>query len=89
MDPVPWREAWHEALYAASGGFYVAGGGPAAHFTTAAHGPTGRVLAEALLSLWAAEHGAGLPSLVVDVGAGRGELTTHLLAALDTVADRT
>ena len=89
MDPVPWREAWHEALYAAGRGFYVAGGGPGAHFTTAAHGPTGRVVAEALLCLWAAEHGAGLPSLVVDVGAGRGELSPHLLAALDTVADRT
>ena len=86
MDPVPWREAWHDALYAAERGFYVARGGPAAHFTTAAHGPTGRVLAEALLSLWAAEHGTDLPSVVVDVGAGRGELATHLVRALDREA---
>lgn len=88
MDPVPWRDAWHEALYAAGRGFYVARGGPAAHFTTAAHGPTGRVLAEAVLGLWAAEHGAALPSVVVDVGAGRGELATHLLAALEHSGSR-
>lgn len=77
MDPVPWREAWHDALYAAGRGFYVAGGGPAAHFTTATHGPSGRVLAEALLRLVGHR-----PSVVVDVGAGRGELATHLLDAL-------
>lgn len=77
MDPVPWREAWHEALYAAERGFYVTAGGPAAHFTTATHGPSGRVLAEALLRL------ADLrPAVVVDIGAGRGELATHLLHAL-------
>jgi SAM-dependent MidA family methyltransferase len=85
VDPVPWREAWHDALYAAGRGFYVARGGPAAHFTTAAHGPTGRVLAEALLSFWPVEQGSPVPSLVVDVGAGRGELATHLLAAVDRV----
>jgi SAM-dependent MidA family methyltransferase len=61
----------------------VTRGGPAAHFTTAAHAPTGRVLAEALLELWTAEHGTAAPSVVVDVGAGRGELSTHLLVALD------
>jgi len=88
VDPVPWREAWHEALYAARRGFYVTRGGPAAHFTTAAHGPTGRVLAEAVLALWAAEHGTEVPSVVVDVGAGRGELATHLLAALDHLGPR-
>lgn len=81
MDPVPWREAWHEALYAADRGFYVAGGGPAAHFTTATHGPSGAVLARALLRLFVEGHG-GLPTVVVDVGAGRGELMTHLLDAL-------
>ena len=82
MDPVPWREAWHDALYAAGRGFYGAAGGPAAHFTTATHGVTGRVLADALLRLWHDQHGSRLPSVVVDVGAGRGELATHLLAAL-------
>ncbi|WP_256793378.1 SAM-dependent methyltransferase [Terrabacter sp. Ter38] len=88
MDPLPWSEAWHEALYAAEQGFYVTRGGPAAHFTTAAHGPTGRVLAEALLALWAAEHGPALPSVVVDVGAGRGELATHLVDALELLGSR-
>ncbi|MFM6850049.1 MAG: SAM-dependent methyltransferase [Terrabacter sp.] len=82
MDPVPWRQAWHDALYGAGRGFYVARGGPAAHFTTAAHGPTGRVLADALLRLWRTEHGDRLPSVVVDVGAGRGELVAHLVAVL-------
>lgn len=81
MDPVPWREAWHRALYAAGRGFYVTRGGPAAHFTTAAHGPTGAALARALLRLWLRDHGH-LPAVVVDVGAGRGELATHLLHAL-------
>ena len=88
MDPLPWRDAWHEALYAAGRGFYVTRGGPAAHFTTATHGPTGRVLAEALLALWTAEHGTAAPSVVVDVGAGRGELATHLLAVLDHLGSR-
>lgn len=81
MDPLPWREAWHEALYAAGRGFYVTRGGPAAHFTTATHGPTGAALAEALLRLWLRDH-EDLPSVVVDVGAGRGELATHLVRAL-------
>lgn len=85
MDHVPWRDAWHEALYAAERGFYVAAGGPAAHFTTATHGPGGRILAESLLRLWLRDHDH-LPSVVVDVGAGRGELATHLRAALDTLA---
>ncbi|WP_345508242.1 SAM-dependent methyltransferase [Terrabacter aeriphilus] len=77
MDPVPWRDAWHTALYAAGRGFYVAGGGPAAHFTTATHRPTGALLAEALLAV--PEHPV---RVVVDVGAGRGELATHLVGAL-------
>jgi len=68
-------------LYAAGRGFYVTRGGPAAHFTTAAHGPTGAALARALLRLWLRDHGH-LPAVVVDVGAGRGELATHLVHAL-------
>lgn len=76
---LPWREAWQRALYAADHGFYVTRGGPSAHFTTATHGPGGAVLADALLRL----HG-GTPSLVVDVGAGRGELASHLRHALGT-----
>ena len=82
MDPVPWRTAWHDALYAVDHGFYVTRGGPAAHFATATHGPPGRLLAEALLALWARRRGPSPPSVVADVGAGRGELATHLLAVL-------
>ncbi|OFE18879.1 hypothetical protein BA895_01535 [Humibacillus sp. DSM 29435] len=89
MDPLPllrpWREAWHEALYGADRGFYRAAGGPAAHFSTATHGPTGAVLATALLRLWMRSHAAP-PAVVVDVGAGRGELATHLLAALSALS---
>ncbi|WP_404391493.1 SAM-dependent methyltransferase [Humibacillus xanthopallidus] len=85
MDALPWRDAWHDALYAAGRGFYVTRGGPAEHFTTATHGVTGAALAEALLRLWLREHD-GLPAVVVDVGAGRGELATHLLRALDDVS---
>lgn len=85
MDPLPWREAWHEALYAADRGFYVTRGGPAAHFTTATHGPTGAALAEALLRLWLRDH-QDLPAVVVDVGAGRGELATQLVHALAAAA---
>jgi SAM-dependent MidA family methyltransferase len=80
VDPVPWRDAWHEGLYAVSRGFYVTRGGPAAHFTTAAHGPTGATLARALLAL--PDHPV---HVVVDLGAGRGELATHLVAALGTL----
>jgi SAM-dependent MidA family methyltransferase len=72
---VPWREAWQQALYGA-GGFYRGAAGPSAHFTTATHGPLGRVLAEALAVLAEREGTGGL----VDVGCGRGELLTHLHA---------
>jgi SAM-dependent MidA family methyltransferase len=78
VDALPWREAWHAALYAPGRGFYVAGGGPAAHFTTATHGAPGAVLARALLAL--PQHPV---RVVVDVGAGRGELASHLRARLD------
>ncbi|WP_260439543.1 SAM-dependent methyltransferase [Humibacillus xanthopallidus] len=86
MDALPWREAWHDALYAAGRGFYVTRGGPAEHFTTATHGVTGAVLAESLLRLWLREHEQA-PAVVVDVGAGRGELATHLLTALTSLEE--
>lgn len=73
---VPWREAWHAALYG-DGGFYRRPEGPAGHFTTSAHGPLGALLARALGTL-ADREGA---THVVDVGAGRGELLAHLHAA--------
>ena len=66
---VPWREAWHEALYGAAG-FYRGAEGPAGHFTTSTHGPLGAALAEAIGRL-ADREGA---RHVVDVGCGRGEL---------------
>ena len=84
MDPIPWRDAWHTALYAAELGFYVTRGGPAAHFTTATHGVTGAVLADALLRLWGRSHDDP-PKVVVDIGAGRGELLTHLLSVESAV----
>lgn len=82
MEPLAWRQAWHDALYDDAQGFYHRPGGPAAHFATAAHGPTGAVLARALMRLWARHH-QGEPQVVVDLGAGRGELATHLLAELN------
>jgi SAM-dependent MidA family methyltransferase len=71
-----WVDAWQDSLYGPQG-FYRSEAGPRAHFSTATHGPTGRLLAEALLRL-ADEHGL---RHVVDVGAGRGELLQHLYAA--------
>jgi SAM-dependent MidA family methyltransferase len=76
MDaPRPWREAWQSALYAV-GGFYTRAEGPAGHFTTAAHGATGALLATAVAEL-ADQEGC---TRVVDLGCGRGELLHHLAA---------
>ena len=72
---VPWREAWHDALYGPAG-FYRGAEGPAGHFTTSTHGPLGAALADALGRL-ADREGA---HHVVDVGCGRGELLGHLAA---------
>jgi SAM-dependent MidA family methyltransferase len=66
---VPWREAWHAALYGPRGA-YRSPTGPAGIFTTSTHGALGPVLAEALGLL--ADREAAVQ--VVDVGAGRGEL---------------
>ena len=70
---LPWRDAWHDALYGPHG-FYRRAEGPAGHFTTSTHGPLGPVFAQALGRL-ADREGA---HHVVDVGCGRGELLTHL-----------
>jgi len=75
-DPVPWREAWQAALYGPRG-FYRQPAGPSGHFTTATHGATGAVLAR---TLWAWADRYGLAG-IVDVGAGRGELLSHLYAS--------
>ena len=66
----PWREAWHEALYGAAG-FFMAGR-PAEHFRTSV--TASPIFAEAVARAAADE---GLRH-VVDVGAGGGELLTHL-----------
>ena len=70
---LPWREAWHTALYGPHG-FYRRAEGPAGHFTTSTHGPLGAPFADALGRL-ADREGA---RAVVDVGCGRGELLSHL-----------
>jgi SAM-dependent MidA family methyltransferase len=67
----PWRAAWTDALYGENG-FYRRAEGPRGHFETSANAPGGEVdvLAEALVRL-ASRYRC---RLVVDVGAGRGEL---------------
>ncbi len=78
MSWLPWQEAWGLALYGTDG-FYRRPEGPAGHFATSAHGlgPTGALLAEAVLEL-ARRHAL---DRIVEVGAGRGELLTVLDAA--------
>ncbi|GLF96081.1 SAM-dependent methyltransferase [Streptomyces yaizuensis] len=78
-----WREATAAALYGPDG-FYRRPEGPAGHFRTSVHasplfaGAVARLLRETAGRLGA---GAG-PVALVDVGAGRGELLTGVLAAL-------
>ncbi|NYG06533.1 SAM-dependent MidA family methyltransferase [Phycicoccus badiiscoriae] len=76
MTLLDWQVAWQGALYGPDG-FYRAASGPAGHFTTATHGALGEVLAGAVAQL-ARENGL---THVVDIGAGRGELLTHVAAA--------
>ncbi|MFF4187045.1 SAM-dependent methyltransferase [Streptomyces sp. NPDC001691] len=79
--PLGWRETTERALYG-DGGFYLRPEGPAGHFRTSVHasplfaGAVARLLTEV-----AAPLGPG-PVDLVDVGAGRGELLTGVLAAL-------
>ncbi len=67
-----WAAAWQDALYGPHG-FYRREA-PISHFSTSSHGRLGAVLAEAVWR-WADRVGA---TAVVDLGAGRGELLTHL-----------
>ncbi|MFF8834411.1 SAM-dependent methyltransferase [Streptomyces sp. NPDC015130] len=75
-----WREATERALYG-PGGFYLRPEGPAGHFRTSVHasalfaGAVARLLGEVAEELGTAEVD------LVDVGAGRGELLTAVLAA--------
>lgn len=78
-----WREATARALYGPQG-FYRRPEGPAGHFRTSVHASPLYAAAVARLLRETAE---GLPAPVsevalVDVGAGRGELLTGVLAAL-------
>ncbi|WP_328944033.1 SAM-dependent methyltransferase [Streptomyces sp. NBC_00250] len=75
-----WRQATERALYG-PGGFYLRPEGPAGHFRTSVHasplfaGAVARLLVEVAEELGTAEVD------LVDVGAGRGELLTGVLAA--------
>ena len=76
-----WRRATERALYG-PGGFYRGGPGPGAHFRTSVH--VSPRFAEALVRLLGDVDAAlGRPESLdlVDVGAGRGELLTGMLAA--------
>ncbi|MER5500414.1 MULTISPECIES: SAM-dependent methyltransferase [unclassified Streptomyces] len=76
-----WRAAAETALYG-DGGFYRSPEGPAGHFRTSVHtGPLFASAVAALLVRTARELGTDEVDLV-DVGAGRGELLTGVLAAL-------
>lgn len=80
-----WREATERALYGPENGFYTrpGGPGPAGHFRTSVHASP--LFAGAVATLLCRVDGAlGHPDelALVDVGAGRGELLTGVLAAL-------
>ncbi|MEV6208538.1 SAM-dependent methyltransferase [Kitasatospora sp. NPDC051914] len=83
MTWMRWRPAMERALYGADG-FYRGPEGPAGHFRTSVHasplfaGAVARLLAETDEALG---HPAELA--LADVGAGRGELLTGVLSALD------
>ncbi|MFI6644479.1 SAM-dependent methyltransferase [Streptomyces sp. NPDC050504] len=75
-----WREATETALYG-PGGFYLGPGGPAAHFRTSVHASPLFAGAVARLLAGTAERLGTDAVHFVDVGAGRGELLTGVLAA--------
>ena len=72
-----WVDAWHSALYGPAG-FYRDARGPAGHFATSTHGPSGRLFARAVATL-ALARGC---TQILDVGAGRGELLRELAALI-------
>ncbi|MFE0650290.1 SAM-dependent methyltransferase [Streptomyces sp. NPDC059534] len=75
-----WRAAAERALYG-PGGFYLRPEGPAGHFRTSVHAsPLFAAAVARLLGEVAEELGSARVDLV-DVGAGRGELLTGVLAA--------
>src|SRR5215207_9811586 len=73
---VPWREAWERALYA-EGGFFRTSR-PADHFRTSAHvGAFAGAISELVRRTG--------PPMVVDLGAGGGELLEALLPLVGDV----
>ncbi|MQY36274.1 hypothetical protein SRB17_42730 [Streptomyces sp. RB17] len=77
-----WRTATEAALYG-PGGFYRRPEGPAGHFRTSVH--ASRLFAQAVARLLCrVDEALGRPPVLdfVDMGAGRGELVTGVLAAL-------
>ncbi|WP_344634944.1 SAM-dependent methyltransferase [Kitasatospora cystarginea] len=84
MSWMRWRPAMDRALYGESGGFYRRPEGPAGHFRTSVHaspryaGAVARLLQEVDEAL---RRPAELA--LIDVGAGRGELLTGVLAAVE------
>ncbi|MEW2081971.1 SAM-dependent methyltransferase [Streptomyces sp. NPDC005283] len=76
-----WREATEAALYG-PGGFYLRPEGPAGHFRTSVHASPLFASAVARLLLTTAESLDPDEVALVDIGAGRGELLTGVLAAL-------
>ncbi|MBV6697143.1 SAM-dependent methyltransferase [Kitasatospora aureofaciens] len=83
MTWMRWAPAMDQALYDPDGGFYRRPEGPAGHFRTSVHASPrfARAVARLLLEVDAA---LGRPEelALVDVGAGRGELLTGVLAEL-------
>ncbi|MEO3972271.1 SAM-dependent methyltransferase [Streptomyces sp. CAU 1734] len=79
-----WREAAESALYG-PGGFYLRPEGPAGHFRTSVHAsPLFAAAVARLLLTTAEETDAADGPVIIDMGAGRGELLTGVLAALPT-----
>ncbi|WP_308313103.1 SAM-dependent methyltransferase [Streptomyces sp. ISL-1] len=76
-----WREAAETALYGPDG-FYLKPEGPAGHFRTSVHASPLFAAAVARLLRTAAREADLDEVALVDVGAGRGELLTGVLAAL-------
>ncbi|KUJ67616.1 hypothetical protein ACZ90_27265 [Streptomyces albus subsp. albus] len=81
-----WRTATERALYG-PGGFFRRPEGPAGHFRTSVHAsPRYAAAVTELLRRVDAALGAPPELALVDVGAGRGELLTGVLATLDRAA---
>jgi len=81
VTAVGWRDAMGSALYDADG-FFRTGAGPGGHFRTSVHASP--LFTQAVLRLLIRLDAAlGAPARldIVDIGAGRGELLTALLAA--------